>query len=54
MKTRQSKKGEYHSLLVRIPIGLWETIQAKSDSEHKSYASIIVEILRIALKDKTQ
>jgi len=46
MKARQSKKEQYHILKIRIPVGLWKTIQAKADSEHKSYASVIVEILR--------
>jgi len=46
MKARQSRKEEYHILKIRIPVDLWETIQTKADSEHKSYASVIVEILR--------
>jgi len=51
MKTRQSRKGEYHTFRLRIPIDLWEKIQSKADSETKSYASVVVEILRNALRD---
>jgi len=53
MKTRQSMKGEYHTFRLRIPIDVWEKIKLKADSESKSYASFVVEILRNALKDKS-
>ncbi len=51
MKTRQSKKREYHSLVIRIPVDLWKKTQEKADAEHKSYSAFIVEILRNALKE---
>jgi len=51
MKTRQRKKGEYHAITIRIPLDLWEKVKAKSDAESKSYATIIIENLRDALKD---
>ena len=51
MKTRQSKKGKYHSITIRIPVGLWEKVQAKADAEHKSYSGFVVEILRNAMKE---
>jgi len=51
MKTRQSKKGEYHAITIRIPLDLWKKVKAKSDAESKSYATIIIENLRDALKD---
>ena len=54
MKTRQSKTGEYHTFRLRIPIDIWEEVQSKANTEAKSCASIVVEILRNALKKKTQ
>jgi len=49
LKTRLSKKVEYHSIRVRIPVDLWEKVQAKANDEYKIYAAFIVEILRKAM-----
>jgi len=54
MKSRQSKKGEYRRMTIQIPVTLWVKIEVASDDEHKSYSAFIVEILRLALKNKTQ
>ena len=52
MKTRQSKKGEYHELRIRIPVDLWRKVQNQSEAESKSYSATIIELLRNALKEK--
>ena len=54
MQTRQSKKGEYHSIIVRVPVGLWEKVRAKALASHKSYSGFIVEILRNQVKEQEQ
>ena len=51
MKTRQSKKSEYHRFAIQIPLDLWEKLQLKAEANHKSYSAFIVEILRNALKE---
>jgi len=51
MKTRQSKKSEYHRFAIQIPLDLWEKLQLKAEANHKSYSAFIVEILRNTLKE---
>ena len=50
MKSRQSKKSEYHRFAIQIPLGLWEQLQLKAEAEDKSYSAFIVELIRDALK----
>jgi len=52
MKTRQSKKSEYHRFAIQIPLDLWEKLQLKAEANHKSYSAFIVEILRNTLDEK--
>jgi len=52
MKTKQRKSAQYHKLLLRIPVELWDKIQDKSNTEYKSCSAVIIEILRKALINK--